>query len=186
MDMSENSDYMIYLTEDHNLYGLGANLCGVLGRPVLEWEELNPSLNIAGTPELLMEDVIYAAAGRSSIVCLSGDNTAWWWGTFQSVTGTDHTGTMTSLEPKRMVEQSRFVACGPDFSAAIDENNDLWTWGNNVWGQCGSRYYACGIDLGSEQKSVSFQGDLHIDDSENQEDYTHFFSPDLLPVQLIE
>lgn len=45
---------------------------------------------------------------------------------------------MHSEEPRCMVQNARYTVCGGDFAAAIDENDDLWTWGNNVWGQCGT------------------------------------------------
>lgn len=134
---ASDQDFVIFLTEDHNLYGLGANLCGVLRQPVMEWEESNPHMNIVGEPVLLMEDVIFAVAGRDSILSLTTDGNAWWWGHFKSVTGTDKLGAFSSLEPRIMVKNAKYIACGTDFAAVIDKDNNLWSWGNNVWGQCG-------------------------------------------------
>ena len=242
---ASDKGFVIFLTEDHNLYGLGANLCGVLRQPVVEWEELNPHLNIVGTPVLLMEDVTFAVAGCNSILSLTADGTAWWWGHFRSVTGTTKLDTLSSLEPKILAENARYIACGSDFAAVIDKDNNLLTWGNNVWGQCGidsgndfiskatiasknidmvwieclssrqnneklkvvkeynpygditysytmfvrtldKTYYACGIDLGTEIKRVTFYGDMNIEDSDNKDEYTHSYSHQLIPVKIMD
>lgn len=242
---ASDQGFVIFLTEDHNLYGLGVNLCGVLCQPVMEWEELNPHKNIVGTPVPLMEDVIFAVAGRNSILSLTSDGSAWWWGHFKSVTGTIKLETCSSPEPKIMVENARYIACGADFAAVIDKDSNLWTWGNNVWGQCGinskddfiseavnvaqnidmvwveclssrqnneklkvvkeynpyrditypytmfvrtldKKYYACGIDLDGQTKSVAVYGDMSVGEGLNTQDYTHSYSYQLIPICILD
>lgn len=36
-----------------------------------------------------------------------------------------------------MLENATYTVCSAHSASAIDENNQLWTWGCNVWGQCG-------------------------------------------------
>lgn len=140
VDASDNGYFVIYITEDHELYGLGANTSGVLRQPVQEFEELNLSNNIIAEPVKLMDRVQFASAGRQSLSVLDEEGNVWWWGRFLGTTGTEagSAATMYSEEPRCMIKNARYVICGGDFAAAIDKNDRLWTWGNNVWGQCGT------------------------------------------------
>ncbi|MFT4105628.1 MAG: hypothetical protein QM657_07705 [Lacrimispora sp.] len=241
VDASENGYFMIFLTEDHKLYGMGSNRLGVLRLPLKESEEGNYHLNITAEPVLLMENVLFASAGRESISVLTEDNNVWWWGRFNSTTGTDKLDQMYSETPLLMVENAKYTVCGADMAAAIDQNNNLWTWGNNVWGQCGIRserdylreaqmvcsevdmvwldmlnskqnripsddlpdfdpyddvrysyttfirkedgeLYACGINLGTEEKTVNLYGDILASDQEDKSGYTFNFSAEFLEV----
>lgn len=137
VDMSTNSEFVIYLTDDGNLYGLGANLGGVLRMPVEDGYRLNPWESLALKPQLLMTDVAFASAGRRSISVLTKDGNVWWWGEMCATTGTTGPGYLYSKEPKLMLENARYTVCGHDTAAAIDQDNNLWLWGCNVWGQCG-------------------------------------------------
>ena len=137
VDASVNSVFVIYLTADGKLYGLGANTYGVLRMPLIEEEMLNPWLNLAAEPQLLMEHVAFASAGRTSVSVLTEDGQVYWWGLFQATTGTSGVGKFYSQEPMLMLENARYTVCGCDSAAAIDADNNLWTWGCNVWGQCG-------------------------------------------------
>lgn len=137
VDMSTNSEFVIFLTEDGNLYGLGANLGGVLRMPVEDGYRLNPWKNLASEPQLLMTDVAFASAGMQSMSVLTKDGKVWWWGELRATTGTAGPGHLYYGEPKLMLENARYTVCGHDTAAAIDQENNLWLWGCNVWGQCG-------------------------------------------------
>lgn len=138
VDANVNSDFVIWLTSDGKLYGLGANTYGVLRMPMVENEAWNPWLNLAPEPQLLMEEVAYASAGKHSISVLSKDGKVWWWGRLQAATGTSGVGKIESREPLLMLENARYTVCGFDTAAAIDKDNNLWLWGCNVWSQCGT------------------------------------------------
>lgn len=157
VDASENGYFMIFLTEDHKLYGMGSNRLGVLRLPLKKSEEGNYHLNITAEPVLLMENVLFASAGRESISVLTEDNNVWWWGRFNSTTGTDKAGQMYSETPLLMVKNAKYTVCGSDMAAAIDQDNNLWTWGNNVWGQCGTRF---GGDYLREAQMVCSEVDM--------------------------
>ena len=233
------------------MYGLGANTNGVLRLPVQMYEDLNLHDNITASPVLLMDDVLFASAGRKSLSVLTKDEKVWWWGIFASTTATNKIGSMYSKEPICMLENARYTICGGDFAAATDKNNNLWTWGNNVWGQCGAKpsvdyikeatkvrgqvamvwpelpsskqntipfhkqddynpyhditysytifirkedgnTYACGIDLGTEEKSVDMFGDISYEDSIINEfdttdiDFSHQYSWEFIPITFVE
>ncbi|MGN0372084.1 MAG: hypothetical protein ACI4F3_04650 [Enterocloster sp.] len=138
IDASDNGYFTVYLTEDHKLYGLGANTEGVLLQPLQEFEELNYHKNIIGSPVLLMENVQFVSAGRKSLTVLTDDGNVFWWGKFQSTTASRDISCMSSTSPELMVSQAIYTACGSNFALAIDQDNNLWTWGNNVWGECGT------------------------------------------------
>lgn len=245
VDASNNMYFVIYLTEDHTLYGLGANTCGVLRRPAVFEERYNMQKNITAEPCVLMEHVAFASAGRESVSVLTEEGDVWWWGTFRSTSATAKVSEMYEPEPVKMVEHAVYTVCGNDFAAAVDQDGNLWTWGNNVWGQCGTvpssdyiksarkvcsqvemawteclssgnyagtivyeedenpygaiyyactlfvrkndgNYYACGIDLGSEEKTAKVYGDIGIADTEEQNDFTHRYSSEFVPVTVRE
>lgn len=137
VDANVNSEFVIWLTSAGELYGLGANLCGVLRMPVVPDEKLNPDLNLASEPQLLMTDVAFASAGQKCISVLTKDGKVWWWGEMCATTGTVSVGQMYSEEPRLMLENARYTVCDGNTAAAIDKDNNLWLWGCNVWGQCG-------------------------------------------------
>ena len=136
VDANVNSTFVIWITEDGNLYGQGANTWGALRLPMKENEPWNPWLNLTMEPQLLMEHVTYASAGQECISVLTEDKKVWWWGRMQATTGTEGPGSLFAEEPRLMVENARYTVCGLATAAAIDEENCLWLWGCNVWGQC--------------------------------------------------
>ena len=73
--------FVIYLTENGELYGAGANQNGLMGleNPYgKEWIYYDDI--VAASPVLLMSDVKYARASQSGIVVLKDDGSVWWWG----------------------------------------------------------------------------------------------------------
>ena len=137
VDASSNGYFVIWLTKDGKLYGMGANAGGAL---LLDPYTLGTHSNVGKLTEestLLMENIKYASAGRESISVVNSENEVWWWGNFAAWTGSAGPGQMQELTPKLMLKNAKYTVCGADSAAAIDENNQLWTWGCNVWGQCG-------------------------------------------------
>ena len=39
--------------------------------------------------------------------------------------------------PHLMLENAKYISSGDTTMAAITNDNELYTWGNNFWGQCG-------------------------------------------------
>lgn len=153
VDMSKNGYFCIYLTETGELYGMGSNMLGLLGQEfdtathytVDEYEKVL-------TPVLLMEDVSYARAGRESIVALKNDGSVWWWGEYKSTYSTyindmnlywkstaDETNPAKMLynEPTQILTDCVYATTGDWTGAAITKNGELYTWGFNLYGECG-------------------------------------------------
>ena len=164
LDSSGSS--LIYVTNDHRLYGLGANNMGMLMQEVNEYEMLNPDSNIVFEPYLLMDNVVFASAGGQSVCAIKDNGDLYWWGDIIVTTSTNRLPnrytewpSMYEPEPKLMLHNVRYAVSGLSVAAAIDEDNNLWLWGNNTWGQCAQD--VAEISYSREESgdvSVSFNG----------------------------
>ena len=139
VDASANGYFMMYLTENGELYGAGANLQGILGKEPGENDAMNPQQNVVNQPKLLMSDVSYMRAGATCAVALKKNGEAYWWGEFMSGEASSiyGEGTLMYTEPHKMLDQAIYVTTTNRRSAAITVNGDLYTWGDNTYGQCG-------------------------------------------------
>lgn len=139
VDASANGYFMMYLTENGELYGAGANLQGILGKEPGENDAMNPQQNVVNQPKLLMSDVSYMRAGATCAVALKKNGEAYWWGEFMSGEASSiyGEGTLMYTEPHKMLDQAIYVTTTNRRSAAITANGDLYTWGDNTYGQCG-------------------------------------------------
>ena len=155
VDASWNGYFCIYLTEGGELYGIGLNHSEVLlGEGSESPVYSNYDFQKVTEPVLLMTDVAYARAGRECIVALQNNKTAYWWGQYAPWTHTYAGGSyeeywkleedasnplkMFVAEPKKIMEQCKYVTTGTFTGAAISESGELYTWGFNVFGQCGT------------------------------------------------
>ena len=131
--------FVIFLTKNGELYGIGANLNGVMGVDASEDYMENPAVTVVTEPVCLMQDVTYARAGRRGIVALKNDGSVWWWGeiTTTSAKNIEDTKGVSYTEPEKMLDDAIYVTCGDFCIAAIKEDGTLWTWGNNTFGSCG-------------------------------------------------
>ncbi len=158
VDCSINGYFCIYLTTDGKLYGMGANIFGLLNQRKGEHEETEPkpleSCARITQPVLLMEGVSYARAGKESIVVLKKDNSVWWWGQYMSTYGTNvstieysskvtedeaNPRKMLKTSPSKILENCMYVTTGDYTGAAISQNGGLYLWGLNIFGECGTK-----------------------------------------------
>ena len=155
VDASWNDYFCIYLTEDGGLYGIGLNYSGLLLGKGSELQ-VNSQYDFQRVtePVLLMTDVAYARAGLECIVALQNDQTAYWWGQYAPTTHTivdsglenywkveenaSNPVKMLAIEPMKILENCRYVTTGRFTGAAISDSGELYTWGFNVFGQCGT------------------------------------------------
>lgn len=152
VDCSVNGYFCIYLTANGELYGMGLNMLGLLGQNYDQTNYYSIYDNKVTHPVLLMEQVDYARAGRESIVALKNDGSVWWWGQYMSTYQTnisDATNYEKTVEdennpckmlktaPRKILDNCVYVTTGDWTGAAITENGDLYTWGLNIFGECG-------------------------------------------------
>lgn len=135
VDFSQ-AGFMIFLTEDHKLYGCGNGGAGALQQLDLFSEEqyLNGRDYAVTEPVLLMEDVMYARCGRYDIAALDTEHTVWNWGViwYNSNTSYDY-----YKEPQKILDNTIFITGGLYNHAALKEDESVWTWGYNYTGNCG-------------------------------------------------
>ncbi|WP_288620222.1 hypothetical protein [uncultured Eubacterium sp.] len=141
VDCSVNGYFLIYLTENGDLYGVGDNLDGILLNNIDAQNDpvdIPIGQNIQYTPKLLMTDVSYASAGMYSIAVLKNNGDAYWWGRTYGIHQIDIAEEpMIYNTPHLMLSNVKYVSCGDWTAAAITNANELYTWGSNFWGQCG-------------------------------------------------
>jgi hypothetical protein len=153
VDASDNGYFAVYLTKDGELYGMGSNRLGLLGQPYEEYYSDSAYRKVT-EPVLLMQDVVYASAGMKSILALKQDGTVWWWGEYSSTYSTQyHTNSYEYYwkseedegnpvkilynEPKMILEDCIYAVTGDWHGAAITSTGELYTWGLNIFGECG-------------------------------------------------
>lgn len=130
--------FVIFLTDDHKLYGFGNAGCGALQQYAdFDWTKYTDGEHYAvTTPVLLIEDVVYACCGRDDIVCLKEDGTVWTWGTI-AVGGYLSDNEYFMGKPKKILENAVLVTGGWFNHAALLQDGTVWTWGYNSAGNCG-------------------------------------------------
>lgn len=128
--------FVIFLTEDRKLYGMGNAGCGALQ----QYEEFDDEKYMNGehytvtTPILLIEDVVYACCGRDDVVCLKEDGTVWTWGAIIAEGGSS---VYFLQKPEKILEDAVLVTGGWFNHAALLRDGTVWTWGYNSSGNCG-------------------------------------------------
>lgn len=131
--------FVIFLTKDLELYGLGNAGCGALQQyEVFDWTQYtNGEDNAVTKPILLMKDVVYACCGRDSIVCLSEDGTVWTWGTIYVAGNIVSNNVHFVKKPIKILENAVLITGGWFHHAALLQDGTVWTWGYNSAGNCG-------------------------------------------------
>ena len=154
VDCSVNGYFCIYLTADRQLYGIGSNMLGLLGQEYTEAYTVEEYDKVT-TPVLLMENVSYARAGREAIIALDRAGSVWWWGQYsstystridnqhlqlkwQSVEDESNPTKMLYNHPTKILENCIYATTGDWSGAAIGQNGELYTWGFNIFGECGT------------------------------------------------
>lgn len=152
VDASVNGCFMVYLTQEGKLYGVGSNRLGLLGQPY-EMAYSDNDYKKVTEPVLLMDNVSYVSAGMYSIVALKDDGSVWFWGEYKSTYKTyaswGSDGSWSDIEdegnpdkilinsPIKVLENCIYAVSGNWHGAAITKNGELYTWGLNIFGDCG-------------------------------------------------
>lgn len=129
-------DFVVYLTEEGKLYGLGNDSTYMLLQHTeMPVEDLAyPTKRYVTSPALLLEDVSYARCGRDDVVALKKDGTVWTWGMIWNYQSTGYCITM----PQQILTDVKMITGGWFNHAALREDGTLWTWGYNFSGNCGT------------------------------------------------
>lgn len=77
------------------------------------------------TPEKIMEDVVFVAAGNYSSYAIKANGNLWGW------------GNNIESKPVKIMEDVSAIAAGPSHTLAIKADGSLWSWGDNAHGKLG-------------------------------------------------
>ena len=131
--------FLIFLTEDHKLYGMGGNPSGILSSS--ERENFNSlylnNMNTIVTPTLLLSDVDYARCGTSTIITLQNNGNVFLLGNPEYIPHSNE----DYHAPRIIMNNAKYVTTFFSSYAVIDNDNNLYTWGDNSFGQCGHGHY---------------------------------------------
>jgi len=133
--VSASRSHVMAITSDGTLWGWGSNQYGQLGDGTV-----TNSIN----PIVIMHDATYVPGGDAGLESgftadIDYGNTLWTWEQLMKLMS--HTD-ISPPEPVRVMESVAYVSAGDaglekGFTAAIDYDNTLWTWGSNHRGQLG-------------------------------------------------
>ncbi|MBR1931953.1 MAG: hypothetical protein IJ833_10895 [Lachnospiraceae bacterium] len=131
--------FIIFLTEDHKLYGVGNAGCGALQQyDTFDFTRyVNAEHYYISEPYLLMENVTYARCGRDDVACLTEDGAVWIWGTIWNQGNYLSNNVYFIEKPKKVLENAVLVTGGWFHHAALLRDGTVWTWGYNGAGNCG-------------------------------------------------
>ena len=134
-----------YIDSGSVLWGYGSNDYGQLGNGQRD------ELGVFYSPVLIEENVAYARTGGKCIVYLKNDGSVWWQGRYEDISysgivveqreeglHTEESWRMRAVSPQKLLDNCIYVTTGGENGAAISVNGELYTWGWNIMGQCGT------------------------------------------------
>lgn len=134
--------FVIFLTEDNKLYGLGGNPAGVLQKSGKD-NYNSAYMNVVTEPVLIMENIAFAKCGYSTIIALSEDGEVYVMGN----NGYSAFSNEQYYTPQKVMEGAKYVTSYFHTYAVICNDNSLWTWGDNRLGQCGIGSFSANVEL---------------------------------------
>ena len=143
--VSGGFNFSLGIRSDGTLWAWGRGEHGRLGDAATL--DRNAPVKVGSSTQRLLPEwrFIAASAGASHGVAIRVDGTLWGWGTGeQGQLGPSRMGATNSTpaQIKLPVPHDnlgfRAVSAGSQFTVAIDENGDMWVWGNNRYGQRGN------------------------------------------------
>lgn len=134
-----------YIDSGSVLWGYGSNDYGQLGNGQRD------ELGVFYSPVLIEENVAYARTGGKCIVYLKNDGSVWWQGRYEDISysgivveqreeglQTEESWRMRAVSPQKLLDNCIYVTTSGENGAAISVNGELYTWGWNIMGQCGT------------------------------------------------
>lgn len=133
--IAAGSGFSLSLKEDGMVWAWGGNVYGQLGRGSFT----DYSFDVPAQVQEI-SDVKSIAAGQLFSLALKEDGTVWAWGTNgNGQLGQPPAALSRSHTPVQVAGLSdiQAISAGYRFGLALDDNGDVWAWGNNTKGQLG-------------------------------------------------
>lgn len=132
-DIAVGHSHTLIIKNDNSLWGFGSNEFGQLG-----------TLQYLGghvpTPILIMEDVEAVSAGAYHTLVKKTDNSLWAFGhNYYGQLGVNKNiwTDVANHTPVKVLDNVKTMAAGEYYSLVVKNNNELWGFGNNRYGQLG-------------------------------------------------
>ena len=123
--------FVIYLTDDNELYGLGGNVSGVLN--LKDRKNKNSyNVNTQTNPVLLAKNCKYARCGYTTIIYLTENGDVWQLGNNEYIPYNNE----DYFYPKKIGEDAIFVTSFFNSFAFIKSDYSLWSYGQNSITEC--------------------------------------------------
>ena len=135
------NNYTVVLSEKGKLYSFGYSKRGALAQDNLKDDCLPPTQIKA----LENHKIVKIKGGSEFLLALTDENKLFSWG-YNNYGQLGNNAELFDNEPKRILSLARFsivnIAAGENFSAAVDKQGKVWTWGQNNDGQLGHGTYS--------------------------------------------
>ena len=122
--------FIIYLTDEHKLYGVGKAGSGALQ----QYDTFDPDRYVnaehycISEPYLLMEHVVLARCGRDDVACLMEDGAVWIWGTVWSQGVFPAINAYFVPKPQKVLEHAVLVTGRPgEKMSGVCRETPLWS-----------------------------------------------------------
>ena len=147
VSISAGRDHTVAVDSDGNVWAWGRNYYGQLGDGTNISKGAPVRVKIDTDEEEYLSDITEVAAGYNHTIALDIYGNVWAWGRNNS--GQLGDGALGLEQDKSRAVRVRgpgdldllsgivAIDAGFEYSVALDVNGNVWTWGNNAWGQLG-------------------------------------------------
>ncbi len=137
------ANHSVALKGDGTVWAWGYNKYGQLGNNTTVTTEI--PVQVKGkNGEGFLSDIQMIASGSNHVLALKQDGTVWAWGYNNYGQLGDNTQ-ITKYTPVQVLSEDAteelkdiiYIAAGTNFSVAVNKQGEVWTWGQNDYGQLG-------------------------------------------------
>jgi alpha-tubulin suppressor-like RCC1 family protein len=136
--VAAGNQHSVALSGDGHVLTWGGNTYGQLGNGTFESSFI--PIYVLNDDNLPFENVIAIASGTNHVLLLTENNDLWAWGKNENGQLADNTPTaynrpihVTGLPSNRIIQ----IAAGDAHSMVLLDNGEIWSWGDNSFGQLG-------------------------------------------------
>jgi len=137
------NNHSVALKGDGTVWAWGYNKYGQLGNNTTVTTEM-PTQVLGKDANGFLTDIQMIASGTNHVLALKNDGTVWAWGYNNYGQLGDNTQ-ITRYTPVQVLSEDAnsplqdiiYIAAGTNYSVAVNKKGEVWTWGQNDYGQLG-------------------------------------------------